>query len=67
MIMISVFLMNQDEVFIEVVGSKNIFNFQKKRFIDDDQSYNVNLLNLKLFNFSREFSYANIVDEQLKY
>ena len=53
---------NQNEVFIEVVGAKNIFNFYKNKIIDDDQSYDINLLNLKLFNFSRDFSYANIID-----
>ncbi len=56
---------NQNEVFIEVVGAKNIFNFYKNKIIDDDQSYDINLLNLKLFNFSRDFSYANIIDQQL--
>ena len=53
---------NQDEVFLEIVGAKNIFKFQKNKIIDDDKSYNINLLNLKLFNFSREFTYSNIVD-----
>ena len=53
---------NQDEVFVEIVGAKNIFNFHKNKIIDDDKSYNINLLNLKLFNFSREFTYSNIVD-----
>ena len=55
----------EDEVLIEVVGAKNIFSFQKNKIIDDDQSYDINLLNLKLFNFSREFYYKNIVDEEL--
>ena len=53
---------NENEVFIEVVGAKNIFNFDKNKIIDDDQSYDINLLNLKLFNFSRELSFANIID-----
>ena len=56
---------NQNEVFIEIVGAKNIFNFQKNRIIDDSKSYDINLLNLKLFNFSRDFSFANIVDGTL--
>jgi hypothetical protein len=56
---------NENEVFIEVVGAKNIFNFHKDKIIDDNQSYDINLLNLKLFNFSREFSYKNIVGGQL--
>ena len=53
---------NQSEVSIDVVGGKMVYGFKKENIIDDDQSYDLNLLNLKLFDFSREFNYSNIID-----
>ena len=49
----------------KLVGAKNIFNFQKKRIIDDINPTDINLLNLKLFNFSRDLIFTNIVDGKL--
>ena len=56
---------NQSEVFIEVIGEKIVYGFKKENIIDDDQLYDLNLLNLKLFNLSREFNFTNIVDGKL--